>query len=608
MTSVMDLSALAGIEKQRLQLEENIAQLRKSLRHWLTLEIDYEGLKEEFLALPQDASLEDCLQAAQESKADLVDEKELRSLLTSGGSRHRQPQQVVELLTKRVDYVSRNVETIRKQLSDAEKKRNALLLAEEPEHREDAGLPLTEITEELDETGQVISTKIHMPGADAPQLIDVLKRAGVHDLHETGGTITRVETAPGRRGVDATMHEEIAILDQPPAAPKFDQQQQGDNQEQDGSSINDVVKVNANATLSKPRSTSTAAVNPNDTEEEAVLRQEMIEYGLDEVGAIVAELDLQEDASDISYDEGDDNFEVDSEFEDEFENDMDEDESEDETGKANRLAISSKYRRKMEELEKKLGLKVMENLGPTPDLPPEVQAELDRPPAAEAAGKAAIARHEATGKSSMKNTQPEALDQLRAEPKKKKKVTFSQTLDIAQEDHKDVLATTNGSQVVEPKVKAVGDVVVERTNRSDQSDLPQAPAPPVKTSKFKSARLSTPQTPMFPPPMDFAGNKSQTSGGPPGKLVADAVIERPTVDGDSTAAPDPNDIDEEIHRREIATEFYRMRNRRIHEQGGFVGEGEADNYGDEVAPPLMEDESTGKVRKVSRFKAARIKS
>ena len=43
----------ADLESQRLQLEENVAGLRRSLHYWQTWEAEYEGLKEEIIALGQ---------------------------------------------------------------------------------------------------------------------------------------------------------------------------------------------------------------------------------------------------------------------------------------------------------------------------------------------------------------------------------------------------------------------------------------------------------------------------------------------------------------------------------------------------------------------------
>lgn len=38
-------------ERHRLQLKENISKLQKSLQHWQTWEVEYEGLREEISGL-----------------------------------------------------------------------------------------------------------------------------------------------------------------------------------------------------------------------------------------------------------------------------------------------------------------------------------------------------------------------------------------------------------------------------------------------------------------------------------------------------------------------------------------------------------------------------
>lgn len=45
MTSTKD--SLAELDRYRSQLEETVAKLRKSLRHWQAWEAEYEGMKEE---------------------------------------------------------------------------------------------------------------------------------------------------------------------------------------------------------------------------------------------------------------------------------------------------------------------------------------------------------------------------------------------------------------------------------------------------------------------------------------------------------------------------------------------------------------------------------
>ncbi|KIW94495.1 uncharacterized protein Z519_04471 [Cladophialophora bantiana CBS 173.52] len=585
----MDDSALARVELHRAELENNIAKLRKSLRHWQTLEIDYEGLKEEFLGIPEDASADECLLAARSFKPDIIDENELQELLRDKNSRPRRPPQLADLLSKRVDYVTRNVETIRNQLSDAEKKRNALLLAEEPDHRDEAGLPLAEITEELDDSGQVISSKVENPGADAPHLIDVLKKAGVHDLEETNGTITN--SIPASKDVNEKIP--ASLLDEDKAEER---------------TYSKDVQVTGTSQKVKP-SSDPFPTNPNDTEAEAELRREMLEYsrGLDEVGAIVAELELEENASDLSYDEDEVDLDFDSELD--LEEDFEGDESEDESGKSKHpLSLPRGYQKKMEQLQEKLGLK---NVGPQP----EVEAMIDqlkqaeRPPAAEAARKAAIARHEKFKRGNLKSAMsqsPEVDESIKEKPSKKR-VAFSAELDVApatpHASTKPPSTKLSLKDTQKPKLRPIKDSVIERVTDQDEEEhaVPAAPAPKAaKQSRFKAARQSLLQTPKLTPPMTFPSESTKDEDSPPqppSTLISANLVERPS--SKVTKAPGPEDFSEEDHRREIATEYQQHRVKRIlSQEGGFLGNSEEG----EITP--LEDENG---RKVSRFKAAGIK-
>lgn len=591
----MDDSALARVEEQRVELESNIAKLRKSLRHWQTLEIDYEGLKEEILGIPEDSSAEECLQAAKDFKPELVDEKELQALLRDNNSRSRRPAQLVDLLSKRVDYVSRNVETVRKQLSNAEKKRNALLLAEEPDHRDAAGLPLAEITEELDESGQVISSKVETPGFDAPQLIDVLKKAGIKDLKETDGTITKVDSL-------TELHREPFRSSEPV--------------EKQIPSTNESQVLSTTSTGQPPRAPAHPfPTNANDTEDEAQLRREIVEYsrGLDELGTIVAELELDEDASEVSYDEEEDKLEIDSDL-DNDDDDFDDDESEDEFGKSKSpLSLPRGYGKKMQELQESLGLT---NVGPRAEMGNAIEQirHDSRPPAAEAARQAAIARHDKSTKSSLKSATKKSPEEDISKRGKteKKKVAFSSELDIAPETPTAITtpapSTSPQKDRQEPQIRPVSESIVERTVDENEEDAPApAPAPAAgKQSRFKAARQSQPQKPIFAPTMTFPSQTGDNDDEqsihptPSSKIVFADLVERPSPN--VTKAPDPDDFADEAHRRGIAIEYQQHRMKRIHSQeGGFVGNGEEDNYGEMITP---EDESG---RKLSRFKAARVK-
>ena len=297
----------------------------------------------------------------------------------------RRPEQIIELLSKRVEYVNRNVDTIKKQLGDAQKKLNALLLAEQPDFRDDAGLPLTEITEELDEDGNVVSSKVQRSDEASPQLADVLAKAGVRDVEEVEGRIVAKES------MKEPIKEPTKIAEQVPNSP-------GTSSE----APREANKIPA-IVVSQPMTTEESAPPlpmtsvPEESAEETALRTEMLQYhqGLDEVGAIVAELDLEE--GDVSYGEDDDDdLLVDSDYDED--EDL-EDESEDEKGMSRSSLQSEAYLRKMRLLEKKHGITGMSNLGPKPDLPSGIESQLNRPSPAEAARKAALARAENAAKS-----------------------------------------------------------------------------------------------------------------------------------------------------------------------------------------------------------------
>lgn len=624
----MDEAALARLEWQRVELEGQIAQLRKSLRHWQTLEIDYEGLKEEFSLLSEDCSTQEALDVAKDFAADLVDEQEIRSLFGVDKGPKRTPPQVVDLLSKRVDYVSKNAFTIKKQLSDAEKKRNALLLAKEPEYREEAGLPLTEVTEELDDDGNVVSSKLETAQTAAPQLLEVLKKAGVDDLIEQDGVVTTASKSDQKLGSDSLPQsaslEQTDTPDRPKErqpVPKLPEQitSAESPSPQPSLSSNTIVAPTDQPTKELPIKSSSIHLdkdhdsvadnadfptNPNDNEEDAALRREMLEYARSEIGPIVAQLELEEGASDISYDEDEDQFSLDSELDDEFD---EEDESEDEYGQTKSPVISNRYRRKMEQLEQKLGVK---NLGPEPGVPVDVVEDLKKPPPAEAARKAAIKRAEAAAIASNENTKTSNVE---SQPTKrsKKKVSFANDLDIAETNFQPQNEAQSKLPKTVPLPPVTGSIIERNPSTTGTDSSASSITQPKKVSRFKAAREATPQTPLFQSPETNLLSAPPTNAEPAlltNEVMSPAVIERPDPPNSGKArAPDRYDFDEALHKQEIASEYYKSRNRMIQRQGGFIREGEDENYGESTAPLPTVDEETSKVKKISRFKAARLR-
>lgn len=70
----------------------------------------------------------------------------------------RSAKQVLGVLSRRIDYVQDNVKAVSKNLEAEQRKLDQANFAD---HRDESGLPLTEITEELDEEGNVICMKAH---------------------------------------------------------------------------------------------------------------------------------------------------------------------------------------------------------------------------------------------------------------------------------------------------------------------------------------------------------------------------------------------------------------------------------------------------------------
>ena len=170
---------------------------------------------------------------------------------------------------------------------------------------------------------------------------------------------------------------------------------------------------------------------------------------MSEVGAVVAELDL-EDGSDFSDDDEDyDDYDA-SSTEDE----------EDEFGRSTRKVVDDEMRRRMIELEEKLGLRMMQNVGPNPDTV--------------VADKTSVFGDARTKKT---RKEPEIV-------KEKKGVRFAEKLDIAE--------ASPTTATAEPKTKApskspIRDIV----ERSPSTEEPEAaPIATQKISRFKSARAS----------------------------------------------------------------------------------------------------------------------
>ena len=171
-------TAIEDIERRRVQLQQNVDQLRKALSHWTTWEAEYEALKEEIEAAG-DPSPSQLREIARDLECSLVTEKDVEELLCTDASSQRTANQVVDLISRRLDYVRTNSATVEKNLDAAEKKLAGVDVLLEPGMDNEEGEPMMAIEEELDEDGNEVSSSVNQTGKAAAELLEVLRKAGI---------------------------------------------------------------------------------------------------------------------------------------------------------------------------------------------------------------------------------------------------------------------------------------------------------------------------------------------------------------------------------------------------------------------------------------------
>ncbi|CAI7603007.1 unnamed protein product [Penicillium bialowiezense] len=560
---------LDALEEQRLALEDNILQLEKSLYHWRTWEAEYDGVREEISNLEDDASTEDFLAVASEFGGVLVDEKEMHKMLGAQGVTRSREQ---------------NVSTMEKRLRKAQDERDVLETSDLPPTQEGADFPMQEIMEELDEDGNVVSSSINAPGNQASELLEMLQKAGVKDIP---GTEAAETASPEPKAKDVA---EAPITSKAAEEPKDTTTKSNDV------SASEISIAQPQSVVTDEDRKQPPVTDVDESLEEAKLRREMLEYGINEVGAIVAELEMDESGSDISFDE-------------EYDYDDDYEEDEDEHGRS-RTHLPADYHKEMIELEAKLNARGLMNMGKdTETFPEEVQKDIETPA-------------EVSAEPSTKEKKP------------KKRVAFADDLDIAPAKESPAVADRISSSQDEPSV--LTDAIVERTAQSQDPEPSATQAVPKKTSRFKNSRINasttaepvttgatfanpsqitesrlrkqantapsaappalfpaTPKEPKpFSAPITDIVEKPAAPQPPQDRTLAENVFERQVKSG-AAKAPELDEYDEEFHQKQIASEFFHMQNR----INGTPKEEEQ-----QVLPPDPEEPP----KRVSKFKASRL--
>jgi len=628
-----------AVEEQRVQLEENVAKVRKALQHWRQWDAEYEGLKEALLAGPSNAGEKELVSLSKDFGGYLVDEKEIRDLTGLDKPPLRRATQIVNLIERRQDYVQQNIRTIEKRLELTETALTGHIdqeqEAEEPEFDNATGLPISEIIEELDEDDNVISSRVSQPEDTAAKIYDTLRKAGINDLESkqsssavagsqgsNPGDVKEVqdptsdphasEESAEKRPTGRKKSVYFSEDTKPPTHPSAILHSTGtkpDLPEPKSVSFADEVQefeipANPPKTVREEASSASTvsnsllqgsfapdqrvleldenddivgikdAVIPEDESlEDAQRRREMLAYSMNEIGPIVAELELEEGNSDDDFDDVD-------ELDDEelgLEGAMGEDtsdEEEDEFGRTTKKVVSDDYRQQMLDLEKQLQERIIGNLGPRP-------MEEDHPDINVDELKRLVIRGDDEKQSTEKSMEATTG---------KKTVRFAEGLDVQRIRSKPNVASapSPSSQTTTP----MEDTVLERSSTTIAPSTPIA-LTPSKISRFKQIKAETassvPSAPELP--------KASRDG-----ILLDEVLERDTTPAIPAAPTEPDEMDPEIQQRQLTNEYYRLRNSMIRQQGGFKSADEVDDG----EGPLME-ERDGKVKKVSRFRAARMR-
>ncbi|KAK2023799.1 hypothetical protein LX32DRAFT_127733 [Colletotrichum zoysiae] len=597
MAAVRD--SFLDLERHRLQLEDNVAKLQKALLHWQKWDAEYESLKEEIESVPQPASREDLARIRRDFEGEVVDKKEINDLF--GRVDLKPAEQIVNLLSRRIDYVSKNIKTLEKQLESAKQKHAAATVVSNPDVRDEDGLPITEIIEELDEEGNVVASRLQRPGDSTAQLKEVLEKAGVKDL--STGTPQEPEkeaivedisdeptaeppvaaTAAPAEHVTAAAAAEPETKDDDAVAVKksvsFAEDTKPPTEPPVSRAAQRVEEIMQTAKAQEEFGRQPPVIPEGEADEDAFLRREMLKYGMEEVGAVVAELNLEEG----SGDDDDDDWEYEY-------SDLDEDDEEDKYGRSKTSVLDEGYHRRMLELEKRLGVKSR--------FTEKVETESDDDDT-QGIGRIVV-NHGDKGKAAESAKPPSPTSILRTAPAEaddnKKSVRFSRSLDVAPDT--EVAATTAATAVPEaapePFVEPLSDIV-ERSGPAKQTEAKSNR----KASRFKKQKAAptvvedsfVPMGPRDVPSRFLDQDRPTAPTGPEGKTLADTVIEKESKPHDQDA------YDDEFIDQDLADEYHRQRRNFIQKQGGFLQEDTS------VVRPL--DEADGGQR-ISKFKAARL--
>ncbi|KAF2429323.1 hypothetical protein EJ08DRAFT_680071 [Tothia fuscella] len=491
-------SSVDNVEKLRQALESNIEKLRKTLSYWQTWEAEHEGWKEELeesMNIKKKPSAEAMVDAGLVLDGDILNEGELKNLTGYSKTPSRSRGQVISSINGRIETGRKNAQTVQKQLEAAEDQLADLVLVSQSNSKERDGLPVMDIYEELDDDGNILSSTVTNTQDTAAQLDALSKRLGSKisaDSSANGGTSAgslKPKVADSTAAIDeesATLSESLfpaAPIHKPVDGPPKIRSTPPNGKKKvsfafepevntfttlpphlENASNNTTKKSKAKGPFYHPTqrmleldedeniigSSPVELVVPLTEEEEARARQEALR-NMTDIGAVVAEIDVDSDMDDADDDDDYDDNSLD----------------EDDIGMTNIGAnITDDYKAEMESLMKKHEA-AFQNLKAKP-----IYKSLT---------------------SNVGPTNGAMNGSMAAETKAKKGVSFADELDVSPAP---IILFADVSTVPDFTTRDAptpfSDSVVERVGPTNEPETKQAPAK--KLSKFKLAQLAKDQS------------------------------------------------------------------------------------------------------------------
>lgn len=176
------------LEKARQRLEDQIAQLRKSLQYWQTWEAEYEGFKEELESLDHEPAAEDIVDLGATFGGTVITEKEIRDLLSHRHGNSGTRSQLIDSISKRVETGEKNIQSIQKQVDRAEAERSRMESSQNAASSNRDDPPVMEIYEELDDSDNVISSRLVNANETTNALKAALREEDRQDEHSESST------------------------------------------------------------------------------------------------------------------------------------------------------------------------------------------------------------------------------------------------------------------------------------------------------------------------------------------------------------------------------------------------------------------------------------